>query len=349
MSQANVKLLPEGHLLLVSEAESILDAARRAGLLLPHSCRAGQCGSCRARLLEGKVHYPNGMPPGITAQEALGGQVLLCQARAASQELVIEISSRRTQAVEQVARSVPCHIERMESLAPDVMAVFIRLPQSETLSFVAGQYIDIMLPDGRRRSFSLANPPHDAQLLELHVRRVRGGEFTQTLFESMREKSLLHIEGPLGQFSFQVESARPALLVGGGTGYAPLRSMLRHLLELGDTRPIGLYWGARSRIDLYEEQLLSEWTKTYPNLRFTPVLSDPQPEDQWTGRTGLVHEAVLADPVRLTRHDVYAAGPPAMVGVIREAFLAAGLPPDQLFFDPAHAPMAKALPTSHGS
>lgn len=337
MSYARVTLLPLQQLLSVEETESILDAALRAGLNLPHSCKGGHCSSCKARLVSGSIRYPGGTPPGITTVEEQAGFVLLCQAHAASRELAVEIRQPQAPVADILVRSLPCRIERMEPLAPDVMAVFLKLPQREPFSFVAGQYIDIMLPGNRRRSFSLANPPHDAQLLELHIRRVRGGEFTQQLFESMREKTLLRIEGPLGQFSFREASPRPALLVGGGTGYAPLRAMLRSLLERGETRPLELYWGAQSRIDLYEETQVRAWMEQYANLNFVPVLAEPRPEDDWTGRTGLVPAAVLAELAArrqpLKDFDVYAAGPPLMVETLRRDFRAAGLPQDQLFFD----------------
>ncbi len=333
MTDAQVTLLPGQQVVTVKASESILDAALRSGLNLPHSCKGGHCASCRARIIAGRIHYPLGSPPGITAQEQQEGYALLCQARPLTAELTIEVRQSQAPSGDVQVRSVPCRIEHMETLAPDVMAVTLRLPQTEQFTFVAGQYIDIMLPGSRRRSFSLANPPHDAKLLELHIRRVRGGEFTQQLFESMKEKALLRIEGPLGQFWFREASPRPALLVGGGTGYAPLRAMLRHLLERGDTRQIELYWGAKSKVDLYAEQEVRGWTAAHPGLRFVPVLSDPLPEDAWTGRSGLVHAAVLEDHPQLADFDVYAAGPPAMVESIRQEFAQAGLPPDQLFFD----------------
>jgi CDP-4-dehydro-6-deoxyglucose reductase, E3 len=328
-----VTLLPGQQVLSVDADESILDAALRSGLNLPHSCKAGHCSSCRARVLSGRIHYPLGPPLGLTAREIEDGFALLCQARPLTAELAIEVRQMQAPAIDNQVRSLPCRIEHMEALAPDVMAVTLQLPQTEVFNFVAGQYIDIMLPGSRRRSFSLANPPHDGNRLELHIRRVRGGEFTQQLFESMQEKTLLRIEGPLGQFWFREASARPALMVGGGTGYAPLRAMLRHLLEQGDARPFELYWGVRARADLYAEGEVRGWTQKWPNLGFVPVLSDPLPEDAWEGRRGLVHAAVIEDHPRLADYDVYAAGPPAMVEAIRHEFLEAGLPPDQLFFD----------------
>jgi CDP-4-dehydro-6-deoxyglucose reductase len=328
---SSVTLLPGRQVIAVTESESILDAALRAGINLPHSCKGGHCASCRARILSGAIRYPSDLPPGLTPQEQAEGFALLCQARPASAELTIEVRQTPTPVADTQVRSIPCRIEHMAPLAPDVMEVRLRLPQSEVFTFVAGQYIDIMLPGSRRRSFSLANPPHDAAQLELHVRRVRGGEFTQQLFESMKEKTLLRIEGPLGQFAFREDSVRPALLVGGGTGYAPLRAMLRSLLERGDTRQLHLYWGAATQADLYAEPEIRQWLAQYPTLQYTPVLSAP-PAD-WSGRSGFVHAAVLADHPRLADFDVYAAGPPAMIEAIRHEFVAAGLPRDQLFFD----------------
>lgn len=338
MSYARVTLLPGQQVLSVEETESVLDAALRAGLNLPHSCKGGHCSSCKARIVSGHIRYPEGTPPGITASEERAGFALLCQAHPQSRELTIEIRQTRIPTLDlPVIRSLPCRIEHMETVAPDVMAVFLKLPQTESFDFAAGQYIDIMLPGSRRRSFSLANPPHDARLLELHIRRVRGGEFTQQLFDSMREKTLLRIEGPLGQFTFREESPRPALLVGGGTGYAPLRSMLRSLLERGDKRPLELFWGARSRTDIYEESRVRAWSEQYPNFHFAPVLTEPQAQDDWNGRTGLVPAAVLADLAArhrsLVEFDVYAAGPPLMVESLRHDFSAAGLPREQLSFD----------------
>ncbi len=333
MSYTRLTLLPSQLVLAVEEGETILDAALRAGLNLPHSCKGGHCAACRARLISGEVRYPAGPPLGITAAEAAGGYALLCQAHAASPELTVEIREIRPPVPEERIQSLPCRIERMEALAPGVMAVYLRLPSAETFNFVAGQYLDIMLPQNRRRSFSIANPPHDAQFIELHIRRVAGGEFTQQLFAGMKEKTLLRIEGPLGQFWFREESPRPALLIGGGTGYAPLRAMLHHLLERGDRRPLHLYWGAQTRADLYEDAMLREMTQRYPNLAYTPVLSNATPLDEWQGRSGWVHEAAFADHPRLADYDVYASGPPVMVEAVRRHFSEQGLPADQLFFD----------------
>jgi CDP-4-dehydro-6-deoxyglucose reductase, E3 len=333
MPYTRLTLLPSQQVLSVEDDETILDAALRAGLNLPHSCKGGHCSSCRARIVTGEVHYPAGPPLGITQHEARAGWALLCQAHAASVELTVEIRDIHPPAVEYHVQSLPCRIEQMRALAPGVMAVFLRLPATERLAYLPGQYLDIMLPHNRRRSFSIANAPNESGFIELHIRRVAGGEFTQQLFAGMQEKTLLRIEGPLGQFWFREESPRPALLIGGGTGYAPLRAMLQHLLERGDRRPLHLYWGAQTRADLYEERWLVEMTRRFTNFTYTPVLSAPNDLDNWQGRSGWVHLAAIEDHPDLRQFDVYASGPPIMVEAIRHQFIERGLPAEQLFFD----------------
>jgi CDP-4-dehydro-6-deoxyglucose reductase len=310
----------------VREDQSVLEVALAAGLNLPHSCRSGHCASCPARLLSGEIHYPNGRTAGLTAAEADAGYVLLCQARPRSD---LRVEARLVANVTEVEiKTLPCRIARMERLAPDVMQVFLRLPAVEPLQFQAGQYLDVLLDGGRRRSFSIASPPHDNGQIELHVRHVPGGGFTSALFDTLRVGALLRIEGPIGQFIYR-ETAAPALLIAGGTGFAPIKSILRHALERGSTRSFHLYWGARRDVDLYEEQTVLDWAREFPNLRFTAVLS----EEGDYRRKGLVHEAVLADYPDLTGVDVYAAGLPAMVDAIRATFLGRGLAQERLHFD----------------
>jgi CDP-4-dehydro-6-deoxyglucose reductase len=331
---ARITLLSSQQIITVEDDETILDAALRVGLNLPHSCKAGHCSSCRARIVSGRVRYAKGRPLGLMEEEEREGLALLCQAHAADHELTIEVREIRPPSADLTVRSLPCRVERLVPLAPDVMAVFLRLPATEPFAYLAGQYLDIMLPHNRRRSFSIANPPHASDLIELHIRRVASGEFTEQVFSGMQVKTLLRIEGPLGQFWFREESPRPAVMIGGGTGYAPLRAMLRHLLERGDRRPLHLYWGAQSKIDLYEDARLREWCARHPHFQYTPVLSNPNAEDGWDGRTGWVHTAALDDyQDRLASIDVYTSGPPAMVEAVRSEFVPRGLPATQLFFD----------------
>ena len=329
-----ITLVPTGQSFTSVAGEPVLTAALRAGLNLPHSCKGGHCASCRARIITGDIEYPGGrLPAGITAGEAEGRYALLCQAYAL-EDVTVETREVRP-APEVEVRNLPCRIDRMERLADDVMAVFLKLPAVEDLRFRAGQYVDFILPGGRRRSFSIASAPADGRVLAVHVRRASEHGFTGQLFDTMRAGSLLRIEGPLGQFWFRAESPRPALMIGGGTGYAPLRSMLRQLLTVGDRRPIELYWGARTSYDLYEHTWLSNVAVVRSGFEYRPVLSEPAREDfLWTGRAGFVHEAVLHDhAVDLDGFDVYASGPPAMIEAIRHEFVARGLPREQLFFD----------------
>ncbi|HKT72374.1 MAG TPA: 2Fe-2S iron-sulfur cluster-binding protein [Steroidobacteraceae bacterium] len=330
----SVLIEPHGKTLGVRAGQPILGAALDAGINLPHSCKSGHCGSCRARLCTGEISYPHGRPPGLTAEEEAAGNVLLCQARAES-SLIIE--ARVIASVAEVEiKTLPCRIAHLHPLAPDVMQVFLRLPAVEQLKFHPGQYVDVLLDRGRRRSFSIASPPHDSELLELHIRRVTGGGFTERLFGELGVGSLLRIEGPIGQFGYR-EGTGPLLMVAGGTGFAPLKSMLRHVLEGGIQRDLYFYWGARGALDVYEEDLVWEWSRRYPQLRFVPVLSE-QPAAKVEGepvqrRYGWVHEAVLADFEDLGAFDTYAAGPPAMVEAIRAAFPARGAHPQRIYFD----------------
>lgn len=327
-----VTLVPTGQAFTADPAEAVLSAALRAGLNLPHSCKGGHCASCRARVLEGSIAYPGPRPPGLTDDEAREGYALLCQARALT-DLRVETREVRP-APEVEVKSLPCRIERMDRVAEDVMAVFLRLPAVEDLHFRPGQYLDVMLSEGRRRSFSIASAPADGRLLELHVRRASKSGFTAQLFESLRAGALLRVEGPLGQFWLRTESPRPALMVGGGTGYAPLRAMLRQLIATDDRRPVTLYWGAASADGLYEHAWLSRLGRERAGFAYRPVLSAAAAAGtSWDGRRGLVHQAVLDEIADLAAWDVYASGPPAMIEAIRAGFVERGLPRGQLFFD----------------
>jgi CDP-4-dehydro-6-deoxyglucose reductase, E3 len=252
----------------------------------------------------------------------------MCQARARS-DLLIE-THPITAPEQALIKRLPARIERAVPLSHDVMGLYLRLPAAEDFRFEAGQYIDVMLSGGRRRSFSIASPPHDSRPLELHVRRVAGGEFSSTLFDAGARSALLNIEGPLGQFVYR-EGAAPMLLVGGGTGLAPLLSIVRHVVEKGIERDTLLYWGVRGERDLYASAVLDGLAARTPRLRHVPVLSEPSPE--WQGARGWVHETVLAQTQDLGRYDVYAAGPPAMIAAVRREFGLRGVVPSRLFFD----------------
>jgi CDP-4-dehydro-6-deoxyglucose reductase len=311
--------------------EPVLDAALRHGLNLPHSCRGGSCMSCQATLISGEVAYPKGRPPALSEADEQDNKVLLCQAHALG-DLVVEAKPVEMAANIRIRR-LPCRVTRLEKLCHDVMAMYLKLPSIEPFEYLPGQYLDILLLGGERRSFSIANPPHEAELIELHVRRVPGGTFTAKVFDELKERTLLRVEGPLGQFFLREDSDRPLLMVAGGTGFAPIKAIVKHLIHNRSDRSIDLYWGVRSQRDLYEAELIEAWLRDYPGLRFTPVLSEPQETDDWQGRTGFVHEIVTADHPTLSGFDIYVCGPPPMIEAARSDFAACGASDEQLFFD----------------
>jgi CDP-4-dehydro-6-deoxyglucose reductase len=326
-----VEVQPSGRSFTVEAGQSVLEAALRQGVLLPYNCRGGSCGSCKGRVLEGRVRYPDGPPSGISAADTAAGCALFCQAIPESD---LRIAVREVDAVAGIpVRTLPCRAVRVERLAEDVVRLSLKLPDTERLQFLAGQYIEFLLADGRRRPFSLASPPHDDRLLELHIRHVPGGSFTDYVFSELKEKALFRVHGPLGTFFLREDSSRPVIFLAGGTGFAPVKAMVEHALHRGGTRPMHVYWGARSKAGLYLHALASGWAEAHANVHYVPVLSEPELTDAWTGRTGLVHEAVLADFPDLSAHEVYASGSPAMVYAARDAFIARGLPEDQIFSD----------------
>lgn len=312
--------------------EPILDAALRQGLLLPHGCRSGSCGLCRGRVLSGSVDHGAALPHVLSPEDRAAGLALLCCAKAQG-DVTIEARSTRT-APNIVVKTLPARIERMVRATPDVTIIELKLPANEQLPFVAGQYVDILLRDGRRRAFSLANAPRKDGRLELHIRRIPGGQFTGHVFTAMKERDLLRINGPHGSFFLRDDAAKPLLFVATGTGIAPVRAVVEQALADGVTRPISIYWGLRRPQDIYLPEQVAYWNRMQPAVRCIPVLSKVQADDAWTGRTGYVQTAVLQDFPDLSGHQVYACGSPAMIAAARRDFVAqCGLPEDEFFAD----------------
>lgn len=323
----NVRTQPGDHTFEVAADENLLAAALRQGVGLPYGCRNGQCGSCATELLAGTVDYPEGAPAALPGQGP--NTCLTCQAIPRT-DLTLGVQEVTT-ATQIEVRTLPCRVVGKEPLNHDVIRLYLKLPDNQRLQFFAGQYLDFILHDGRKRAFSIANAPHDDERIELHVRHVPGGEFTDYVFASLREKTILRIQAPLGTFTLREDSRRPLIFMGGGTGFAPIKGILEHAFHLGVERPMHLYWGVRAERDLYLPDLPEQWTRAHPNLTYSPVLSEPDPD--WTGRTGLVHEAVIADHPDLSGFDIYMSGPPVMVDVGREAFAARGSTMDHMFSD----------------
>jgi len=328
-----VKVQPSGHEFDVEEGESVLTAALRQHLVLPYGCRNGACASCKGRIVEGRVDYGVHQKKALTDEEKAQGKALFCQAKPLT-DLVIE--ARTIGAARDIPiRMLPCRVQKMERLADDVMALYLRLPANERLQFLAGQYIEFLLKDGARRSFSMGNAPHDDELIQLHVRRVAGGQFTDHVFGKMKERDILRLEGPLGTFFLREESAKPIVLVASGTGFAPIKSIVENALHKGVTRTMVLYWGGRRPKDLYMDALARQWP-----IKYVPVVSDALPEDNWTGRTGFVHRAVMQDFPDLSGHQVYACGVPVMVDAERRDFTQQCRLPEEEFFADSFATQA---------
>lgn len=325
-----VTIQPSGHQFTVNEGDTLLAAALNAGFALPYGCRNGACGACKGKVLSGEVDFGTHQDGALPAEDKARGLALFCCATAKSD---LSIEAKEVGASKDIpVKTLPCRVERMEKLADDVMALFLKLPANERLQFLPGQYIDFLLKDGQRRSFSLANSPEEDALLELHVRHVPGGQFTDHVFGAMKVKDIMRINGPHGSF-FLRESDKPVIFVAGGTGFAPIKSMLAHAFHHEIDRQFVFYWGARSLRDLYLPEVPAQWQSKHTHFGFIPVLDQPAPEDNWPGRSGRVHEAVLADFADLSGYEVYACGAPAMVQAARRDFMARGLPEDAFFSD----------------
>src|SRR5688500_10580159 len=327
-----VTVQPSGQSFDVEESESVLTAALRQGVMLPYGCKNGACGSCKGKIVSGSVDYGHYHARVLTEEERAHGKALFCQARPLG-ELVIEC--RTIGAAKDLAvRLLPCRVHKLDKVADDVVIVQLKLPANERLQFLAGQYIDFLLKGGERRSFSMANPPHADELLELHIRHVPGGSFTDHVFGKMKERDILRLEGPLGSFFLREDSAKPIVLVASGTGFAPIKSMLESAFHRKIERPMVLYWGARRPKDLYLNSLPERWARALPACHYIPGIVEARPEERWDGRTGFVHRAVMEDLHDVSAHQVYACGVPIMVDSARKDFITkCRLPEDEFYAD----------------
>ncbi len=326
-----VRLEPSGRSFNADAGQSILDAALAAGVVLPYGCRDGACGACKGRILAGAVDHGKSRPDTLNESERASGKALFCSAVPLS-DLVIE-AREAAGAGDIPIRKLPARIQRLERAAPDVMVMTLKLPANDRFVFLPGQYVDLLLPAGKRRSYSIASSPSREGEIELHIRWLDGGLFSTQVFEKLQEKDILRLEGPLGTTYLREDTGRPILMVGGGTGFAPLQSMLEALLEKESDRPVYLYVGARRRNGLYRDELARRFAAASRNIRYVPVLSDATPACAWTGRTGLVHQAALADLPDLNGFEAYVCGAPEMVEAARHDFVAAGLESEHFHAD----------------
>jgi CDP-4-dehydro-6-deoxyglucose reductase len=328
-----ITVQPSGHHFDCEQDETVLSAAIRAGIGLPYGCKNGACGSCKGKVIEGTVVHKQHQQRALSEQEVAQGYSLFCCAVAKS-DLVLE-AREVSDSSEYPVRKMPSRVSKLDKVAPDVIIISLQLPANEALAYRAGQYIEFLLKDGKRRSYSMANAPSSLDSpLTLHIRYMPGGLFTEHVFHTMKERDILRFEGPHGSFFLREESDKPIVLLASGTGFAPVKALMEHLIHLKSARPVSLYWGGRRPHDLYMNELCEQWQAILPDFRYVPVVSDPLPEDNWSGRTGFVHAAVMQDLPDLSGHQVYACGAPIVVDSARRDYVAlAKLPPEEFFAD----------------
>ncbi len=324
-----VTVTPSGRQFECGNDETLLAAALRAGVGIPYGCKNGACGSCKGRVVSGEVVHSKYQEKALTAAETEQGMSLFCCAKPQS-DLTIEAREIATGAF--AVKKLPTRIAKLEKLSDDVMLVTLQLPATEKFGYTAGQYIDFLLRDGKRRSYSMANASHTSEQISLHIRHMPGGLFTDQVFSTLKERDILRIEGPQGSFSLQEDSEKPIIFVASGTGFAPIKAVIEHAIEQKTTRPMSLYWGGRRPADLYMNQLCLDWAASLPGFSYIPVISDATEEDKWSGRTGFVHQAVLDDFSDLSGHQVYACGAPVVVDSARRDFVALSQLPESEFY-----------------
>lgn len=327
-----ITVTPSGRQFGCEADETILNAAMRQGVGLPYGCKNGACGSCKGKLVTGEISHRPHQDKALSSEEESKGWSLFCCATPHSD---VTIEAREVLGIgEYPVKKMPTRVAKLEKLAPDVMAISLQLPANERLQYRAGQYIEFMLKDGQRRSYSLANPPHSDEQLSLHVRHMPGGVFTDQVFGTMKERDILRFEGPLGSFFLREDSDKPMILLASGTGFAPIKAVIEHAVHIGSTRPMTLYWGGRRPQDLYMDALCRQWTQEIPHFTYVPVVSDALAEDGWQGRSGFVHQAVMADYPDLSGHQVYACGAPVVVDSAQRDFGAqCRLPAEEFYAD----------------
>ncbi len=336
--QYQVELKKSGRTFTVEADETVLEAAIRQGVQLPYGCKNGACGSCKGKVLEGRIKHGDHSQSALSALDETAGATLLCCAHPKSNVL---IDVREIQGGGDIpVRKVPCRIQTITYPSNDVAILQLQLPASERFQFLAGQYLEVLLKDNKRRAYSIASPPHQEGPIELHIRHLPGGLFTDALFgqgadgKSIKEKDILRFEGPQGSFFLREDTQKPIIFLASGTGFAPIKSILLHMRQKKIDRQVYFYWGGRRPKDLYMDSLCQEFASTIPRFHYIPVVSEAQPDDHWTGRTGFVHHAVMADFPDLSAFQVYACGAPIVIQSAQTDFLEqCGLPEDEFYAD----------------
>ena len=303
-----------------SAHQTVLEAALQAGIVLPYGCKNGACGSCKGEIVSGEVTYPELSPQALSVEDQAQNKALFC---CAVPKTDISIDATVVKDTSHLAvKRLPARIQKLERLTEDVIVMHLQLPAQERLEYFPGQYIDFLLKDGKRRSYSIANAPREDNVLTFHIRHMPGGNFTDYLFTGMKEREIMRVEGPLGTFFLHEQSEQPIILLASGTGFAPIKAIVEYALQKAIKRSMVLYWGVRRPADLYMHDLCLQWQQEHAHFSYVPVVSDALPEEGWQGRDGFVHHAVLDDFARLSEYEVYACGLPLMVSSAQQDFVA---------------------------
>ncbi len=308
-----VTIEPLGQTIEVEEDQTILDAALRAGIWLPHACGHGLCATCKVQVVDGEVDLGEASPFALMDMERAEGKALACCAVPQS-DLTIEVEIDEDPDAKVVPlRDFEATVESIVELTPTIKGIFLRVP--EDMEFQAGQYINLYIPGlTEPRAFSIASAPSQSNLIELNVRKVPGGIGTGWLHDDLEVGDTLHFSGPLGRFYTRHSDPNPVIFIAGGSGLSSPKSMILELLENGDSRQITLFQGARNLSELYYQEFFEELSQKYPQFRYFPVLSDEPESSDWKGERGFVHEAAIRIYDNDFRnHKAYLCGPPPMI------------------------------------
>ena len=331
----NITVQPSERTFTTQPDEAILAAAIRQGIGMPYGCKDGACGSCKCKKISGDVVHGPHQAKALSPEEEAAGYVLTCCGVPTS-DVVLE-SKQVTAEGALPIKKMPVRVAHLSRPSEDVALLRLQVPATEPFVYHAGQYVEFLLRDGDRRSYSMANAPHTQSTLpgiELHIRHMPGGKFTDAVFSTMKEKDILRIEGPYGSFYLREDSDKPMVFVASGTGFAPIKAILEHIDFTQSTRDIVVYWGGRRPADLYLHDWMMALAERLPNVRYIPVVSDATADDNWTGRTGFVHAAALADIADMSGMQAYVCGAPIVVDAAKRDFVSErGLPEEAFFAD----------------
>ncbi len=333
MFEINIK--STGKTFSVEGGETILEAALRNDIQLPFGCLTGGCGSCKGKVIEGEVDHGDSKAFALSESDRGQGMALFCQARPQSNLAVDTLNGYQQK---NPAKKLPSRVSSINKISSDVISLELKTPPTQNFEFIPGQYIDVLLDNGKRRSYSMANTPDGSHTIQLHIRAIKDGLFTDFVMNTLREKDILRLEGPLGDFSFDRSTDKPAIFLASGTGFAPIKSIIEDQLKQDCSRELTLYWGGRRPQDLYMNLLAEQWSRENSHFKYVPVVSQPRVDDLWKGKTGNVHKAVMEDFKSLADVQIYACGAPAMVEAAQKDFVQYRELPEEEFFSDAFTP-----------